>query len=221
MNKRRKFLAAAVLILGAQLAASLTLSRKEYLPSPPPLSEFPWTLGEWQRAEDQILEAGVLEMLAPDDFLHRLYLSPRYPAGVGLFMVYYKTQHRASNAHDPKVCLPGSGWNPLNSKVIDVPVPESGVTVPVNYYVIAKGPARALVLYWYQTHKRAFAREQGSRLQRILDTVAEQRTDIALVRVVVPILGPGPEAAEEAGIRFIQQSYPIIMRQFPPKDDLQ
>jgi len=219
MSRKRKIVSLAVLIVGLQLAASFALSRKEYLPSPRPLAEFPWEMGEWRRVEDQILEPGVLEMLAPDDFLNRVYVSPQHPAGVSLFMVYYKTQHRASNAHDPKVCLPGAGWNPLDSKVIDVSLPEAGVTLPVNHYLVAKGSTQALVLYWYETHKRAFAREQWTRLQRILDTVAENRTDIALVRLVVPIVDNNTAAAAEAGIRFIRQSYPYIRRQFPPKDN--
>ncbi len=219
MNRKRKFLLAGAVILGLQFTGSFALSRKEYLPSPRPLAEFPWEFGEWRRVEDQILEPGVLEMLAPDDFLNRVYVSPQQPAGVSLFMVYYKTQHRAANAHDPKVCLPGAGWNPLDSKVIDVPLGENGAAIPVNHYVVAKGSSQALVLYWYQTHKRAFAREQWTRLQRILDTVAENRTDIALVRLVVPIVDNNAAAAAETGIRFIRQSYPYIRRQFPPKDD--
>lgn len=219
MTRKRKILFLGALILGVQLASALALSRKEYLPSPRPLAEFPWEIGEWRRVEDQILEPGVLEMLAPDDFLNRLYVSPQYPAGVSLFMVYYKTQHRASNAHDPKVCLPGAGWNPLDSKVIDVSLPDNGATIPVNHYLVAKGSTQALVLYWYETHKRSFAREQWTRLQRILDTVAENRTDIALVRLVVPIVDNNTAAAAEAGIRFIRASYPDIRRQFPPKNN--
>jgi EpsI family protein len=213
----RRILLAAVAVLAAQFALSRTLSRTEYLPSPPPLDQFPWTLGEWSRVKDEFMEPGVLEMLSPDDSLNRTYVNASRAVEVNLFMAYYKTQHRAANAHDPKVCLPGSGWNPLISKVVEISVPARAAPVPVNYYVVGKGSGLSLVLYWYQTYKRAFAREQAARLQRIWDTVTENRTDIALVRIVVPVFKENLDAATAAGTEFMQLAYPYILRQFPPK----
>jgi len=213
----RKILVGAIAVLAVQFALSRALSRTEYLPSPPPLDQFPWRLGEWSRVKDELMEPGVLEMLAPDDSLNRTYVHAGRAAEVNLFMAYYKTQHRAANAHDPKVCLPGSGWNPLVSKVVEIPVPGSATPIPVNYYVVAKGEGRSLVLYWYQTYKRAFAREQAARVQRILDTVAENRTDIALVRVVVPVIKEDLDEATAMGTEFIRLAYPYIQRQFPPR----
>lgn len=213
----RNILLAAIAVLAIQFAVSRALSRTEYLPSPPPLDQFPATLGEWTRVKDEVMEPGVLEMLAPDDSLNRTYIHANRTAEVNFFMAYYKTQHRAANAHDPKVCLPGSGWNPIISKVVELSVPGSAAPVPVNYYVVAKGEGRNLVLYWYQTYKRAFAREQAARIQRVLDTVAENRTDIALVRVVVPVVKEDLDAATAMGTEFIRLAYPYILRQFPPK----
>jgi EpsI family protein len=208
---RRTLLASGVTLLSAQGVASLALSRSEYLPSPPPLSELPSQVGNWTRTADVEVDPAALEMLAPDDVLHRDYIDQdRTP--LNLFIGYYKTQHRARNAHDPKVCLPGSGWNPLESKVIQVPVPDTE-PIPVNYYVVQKQDQQNVVLYWYQNHNRAVAQEQLLRFDRLLSTLRENRTDMAFVRVIVP--ATNLRTAAQKAMEFIAAFHPGLMRQFP------
>jgi EpsI family protein len=207
---------AGIGILAIQGMLMLALSRTEYLPSPPPLRDFPSSIGQWEAAGDIALEPEVLEMLTPDDTLNRNYANNGRTADLNLFVAYYKTQHKAGQAHDPKVCLPGSGWNPVISKTIEIPVVDLNTSFPANYYVIAKDPHQAIVVYWYQSYNHVVAQEQILKLDRVIDTLKTHRTDMALVRIVVPVgAGEMPTAADRA-IRFAQSIYPLLLRQFPP-----
>jgi hypothetical protein len=71
-------------------------------------------------------------------------------------------------------------------------------------------------LYWYQTHKRAIARGEELRFFRVVDTVADHRSDMALVRIVVPVLKGSRDHAARIAKVLIQSSYPHILMYFPP-----
>lgn len=216
MTPRNKFIAVAGgLILAVQAVASFTLHRDSFLPSPPPLMNFPLRLGDWAQIHDWTLEPEVLEMLSPDDTLTREYELSGSPRRASLFVAYYKTQLRAKQAHDPKVCLPGNGWNPVESRVIDVRTPASSSTFPANYYRIQKGRDEAVVLYWFQTHKAVYTFEQQLRAHRVLDAIVDNRTDMALVRVMVPVEEGAVEAADARALQFAQLAYPSMLPYFP------
>jgi EpsI family protein len=200
-------------ILGLQLAATNALSRSEYLPSPPPLDQQLRTIGPWVATGDTPVEQNVLEVLGPDDILDRRFLNTESKSQLGLLIAYYRTQHRAKNAHDPKVCLPGSGWNPVESRPLSIPVPGQQA-IAANYYVVSKPPHESVVVYWYQTHRATFATDQTLHFRRILDTVIENRTDMALVRIMVPVVQDRNAAAREA-VAFVQSLQPHLQRQFP------
>jgi EpsI family protein len=154
-------------------------------------------------------------MLGPDDFLNRNYRFTDRNLEGNLFIAYYKTQHGVKTVHDPKVCLPASGWNPKASETINVPVSPSGGTIPANYYLIAKGSVQSVVLYWFQSHKRVVAQEQILHFDRIIDTIVDNRTDMAMIRIVVPVRGDAIAEAKDAAIRFATLIYPQARKQFP------
>jgi EpsI family protein len=202
-------------ILAIQGVLMFALSRPENLPSPPPLADFPSSIGRWEAAGENILEPDVIEMLTPDDVLNRDYIDADQTATVSLFIAYYKTQLKAAHAHDPKVCLPGSGWNPVVSKTIEIPAGESNPSFLVNYYVIAKEPLKAVVVYWYQIYDRVVAQEQVLRLNRVFDALRVHRTDMALVRIVVPVEPGDLDLATSRASLFAESIYPLLRRQFP------
>lgn len=216
MTRQMMIAGSALLILTAQAALTHKLSRVEYLPTPGPLNEnIPVTIGDWGRLQDGVLDPEAYEMLAPDDVLNRTYRHVAGGTDLSLFIGYYRTQLRAKNAHDPKVCLPGAGWNPIVSKQVSVPIAERSEPINVNYYVVAKGGEQALVLYWFQNHKTAYATEQGLRFSRVLDNLMENRTDMALVRIVIPSSKIGLDAATESASQFVSRLYPSLTKQFP------
>lgn len=227
MSKRgaRGLWIAGLVILLLQALATVGFARREYHPNPAPLTLFPRSLGVWDRSSDGVLDPDAYAMLSPDDILNRSYESSSGADGLSLFVAYYKTQLRAKNAHDPKVCLPGSGWEPQDSTTIlldadgDGPASTSSSPIEANRYVIRKGDVQAVVVYWFQTHRAAVASEQTLRLHRLIDAVKESRTDMALVRIVAPVGEQGIDAATKNATRFARLAYPYLRGQFPPRSD--
>ena len=101
-----------------------------------------------------------------------------------------------------------------------MPIVAAGLPneISVNRYVIQKGLDRQLVLYWYQSHGRVIANEYWSKFYLIRDAVALNRTDAALVRVIVPIApnSDGASArAEQQAVEFVQKLYPVLPAYLP------
>ncbi len=223
MIRRNGILAVIVLIFAVQAISSRVLRREPFLPSPPPLSSLSPQLGDWQERVEETVSPETLTMLGPDDYLARQYQAPGKPAGAEIFVAYYKTQLQSKNAHDPKVCLPGAGWNPVESRLAQVTMPNSGFTFPVNYYRIKKDGSEQVVLYWFQTPKGVYTFEQQLRAHRVIDAILDNRTDMALVRIIVPVnQGPAGEpavsAADADAIQLAQSVYTSMLPHFPPTE---
>jgi len=204
-------LAGGLAVLVFQGVATLALTRSEYLPIPPPLTSLPETAEAWSHRGDTEIDEQSLKMLGPDDYLSRTYASSE--GQINLFVAYYKTRHRARNAHDPKVCLPGSGWNSLESRMIDFPVRDGAAPVSANYYLVEKNNVQAVVVYWYQTYKATVAQESMVHLNRVLQSLRDKRTDVAFVRIVVPVMTSAPAARDQA-ISFARSFQPQLMQYF-------
>ena len=100
---------------------------------------------------------------------------------------YYDSQTQGRTIHSPKNCLPGSGWEALESEMATVETPNGPVSV--NRYLLQNEDVRALVLYWYQGRGRVQANEYLVKWDLLRDAVLRQRSDEALVRIVVPLSG--------------------------------
>jgi EpsI family protein len=217
--RRNGLLAALVLILAVQAIVSRVFRRQPFLPSPPPLANLPLQIGQWERLAEETVPSDTLAMLGPDDYLARLYRFPgQAEHEAEIFVAYYKTQLQAKNAHDPKVCLPGVGWNPVESHVSRVTLPDSGFSFPVNYYRVKKDESEEVVLYWFQTPKGVYTFEQQLRVHRVIDAILENRTDMALVRIIVPVNGQSLSAADASAFRLAQLVYPSMLPYFPPTE---
>jgi EpsI family protein len=140
------------------------------------------------------------------DYLFRTYTAPhaegaeddsvsRAPSFT-VYVGYYAGQTQGKTIHSPKNCLPGSGWEALGSEVATVDPP--GGPVGVNRYLLKNGDARALVLYWYQGRGRVQASEYLVKWDLLRDAALRHRSDEALVRIVVPIVGPEEDSFELA-----------------------
>lgn len=212
---RHTLLFAAIGILTLQGLVAFSLSLTEYVPGPPPLTKFPDAINQWTANGDIPMDPAAYEMLSPDDYLNRIYRNQRAQTDLGLFIAYYKSQRRAKGAHDPKVCLPGSGWNPVSSGVIQFTAGETAVSA--NHLVISKESATDIVVYWYQTQRASLTGVEGLHFSRLLQTFGENRTDMALVRIVVPVQHGSIANADAYALTFAEAAYPSIMNQFPTR----
>ena len=88
----------------------------------------------------------------------------------------------------------------------------------VNRYVVQKGIDRQLVIYWYQSHGRVVASEYWSKFYLVADAVRLNRTDGAIVRIIVPIAGESAGAeqkAENTAVSFAKELLPKLQPFLP------
>lgn len=183
---------------------------------------FPLEIGEWRCNGKQQLDADTLENLGATDYLICDYLSEGH-GHVGLYIGYHATQVREegggsgeNSIHPPAHCLPGSGWDIIDSRSVLVDLPGlPGQQTRVKRLVIAKGKERQLVYYWYQSQGRVIAEDWEKVLYVGLDRATKGRTDGALVRFTVPILRNDEGRADRAFEAFGRQVAQILRPYVP------
>jgi len=202
-----------VLLLAGTGAFLQARHKSEIVPQGEPVKNFPIQVGDWT-GHEQSIDAEVLSVLGPGDFLSRIYSHVGQPY-IGLFLGYFPSQRTGDTIHSPKNCLPGSGWTPTESSRIMLPVPSGG-SIPVNRYIIQKGMERQVVIYWYQAHGRSVDSEYWARFYLVADAIRMNRTDAALVRIVTPIAsGENQQSAELRAVQFAQQIAPSLSKYVP------
>lgn len=157
------------------------------------LKGFPQLLGQWnQRGVDTQLDEETMKVLRATDYLMREY---RRGDGLvaNLYVGYYATQRDGATYHSPLNCLPGSGWNMIEPGRITITRPD-GSSFEANRYVIQNGSQRLAMVYWYQGRGRAVASEYWGKVYTVIDSVRLRRSDAALVRITVPIVGSETDA---------------------------
>ena len=202
------------LLLIAQAALLYSSIRPEAVPPGRPLAEFPRTLGSWQLLHEGVVEPEVEEVLKADDLLTRQYVNPQAARAADLFIAAFRSQRNGKAPHSPKNCLPGNGWTPLASGEMQIDV-GAAAPIPVNRYIIEHGESRSLVLYWYQSRDRAVASEYKAKFWVVADAIRLNRTDTALIRVIVPVLNQDQASAERTAVGFVQAFYHTV-REFLP-----
>ena len=214
MKSRAARVLSAVLIIQAGLLYGF--NRAEITPAHKPLAEAPYMFGSWAQISETAIEKDVQDVLKADDLLNRTYASADHRAPANLFVAFFKSQRTGQAPHSPKNCLPGSGWVPSQSDTVKIDVPGRPEPVEANRYVVARGDAKSLVLYWYQSRDRVVASEYTAKFYVMADAIRYNRTDTALVRVVVP-MGQGVDdaAAETAAFDFVRQMYKPLRQHFP------
>jgi EpsI family protein len=202
------------LVLIAQAAAFYGFSRREFVPVNRPLAEVPATMGAWNKVSEGVIEPEIQDILKADDLLTRTYASNSYNIPAHLFVAFFRSQRTGQAPHSPKNCLPGNGWVPTVNDVIHIPI-EGRPSLEVNRFIVAKGDQKSVVLYWYQSRDRVVASEYTAKFYVLADALRYNRTDTALVKVVVPVIEGQPEKSEKAAIEFVQALFQPLRQHFP------
>jgi EpsI family protein len=183
-------------------------------PAKPDLESFPAQVGSWARTGELPVEAGTLAQLGADRVMNSMYTERPNGESANLFVAWFQSQRAgASQPHSPQVCLPASGWVPESNRTIDIGT--SAGTITVNRYVIAYGPQRAVVLYWYQTPRRVVAGEWAAKFWLMMDALRDRRTDTSLVRVTTWVNGTDVAAATTAATDISKRIYPLLRETLP------
>lgn len=200
----RFFATAGILLAGFVLLHGV--SHGEPVPLRQPLGQLPMAMDGWL-GQDDPLEARIVSALGVSDYVSRGYISGGGPP-VGLYVGYYQSQRTGETIHSPKNCLPGAGWEPVRGGRLTIPMPAAPAIV-VNEFLVEKGPAQYLVLYWYQAHGRVIASEYSGKAWLVFDAITRNRTDAALVRVLTSTTN-GEEQARVRVVQFVQGLYPRL-----------
>ena len=158
-----------------------------------------------------VVDKETMEILQADDTLTRQYSNGSI--GLDFFVAGFLSQRTGKAPHSPKNCLPGSGWQPLADREELVNLGDRSISV--NRYVIAHGDSRQLVYYWYQSRDRSVAGEFKAKFWVVADAIRYNRTDTALVRVIVPLIDKNEALADQQIKEFIKTVYPTLLHYLP------
>jgi EpsI family protein len=212
MRKERSIAVAVFLVAQAGLAYSI--GRVERIPSPPDLAHFPSQFQFWKLLGEEPVAGDVQDQLRADRILSRNYAHLPDGRFVNLFTAWFESQLAgARQPHSPKVCLPGSGWTSIATD--ELRIETAAGPISVNRYIVSKAGLRAIVLYWYQTPQRVIAGEWAAKVWTVYDALRENRSDVALVRIVVWCDGAGDGEAKSTAALFAQDAYPLLRDRLP------
>ena len=176
-NRLPFYLTCAVLV--ATWAFAGYSERNPPRPLARPLDKIPNQLAGWTGTDDSPLAPRILRSLDATAVLSRTYR--RMDRGVTLFVAYYAKQKAGESMHSPKYCLPGGGWEPLETSMVVVPTGNGGASI--NKYVLQMGGVRTLVLYWYQSPGRVIASEYAGKTLLFWDGLTRRRSGGSIVRL--------------------------------------
>jgi EpsI family protein len=203
-------------LFGLLIAASLGMSAMGHGRQVPPrksLTQMPLYVGGWLGQELPDLPRAQERVLRADDYLLRDYV--RNGLSVGLFIAYYRQQRSGDALHSPQNCLPGSGWAPVSSSVIRIPLEGApNGSFKANDYIVAKDSTNAEVIYWYQSAGRRFASEYVGKIYLVWDGITENRTDGALIRITGPYVA-GDARVHQAMVEFAEDLSRVLPNFLP------
>lgn len=206
-----RLVTAFLLIQTAVLYSSI---RKEYIPPSRPLAEVPRELGSWKMVSEGYVDPETQEVLKADDLLSRVYANPLTNTQATLFVAAFHSQRNGKAPHSPKNCMPGAGWTQMSSEAFPIQLdPERSIVV--NRYVIVHAEQKELVLYWYQSRDRVVADEFKAKFWVVADAMRLNRTDTALVRVIVDVNNNNVDAATVVAGDFVRSLFGPLRRYLP------
>lgn len=186
---------ASIAILALATVAATAMPRRAEVPQArKDFSEFPMTLAEWE-GRPEVMEQVYVDALKFTDYSLANYADDTGHT-VNFYAAYYASQRKGESVHSPRSCLPGGGWEieSLSQRNIDG-VTVSGVPLRVNRVLISYGDQKQLVYYWFQQRGRVITNEYRVKWDMLVDAITRNRTDGALVRLVIP-MRDGQDVAE-------------------------
>jgi exosortase D (VPLPA-CTERM-specific) len=209
---RNPLIACLIFLCLGGLSVYFVAGRTEIVPDRTQFVEFPQHIGDWH-GQPALLDLATEKALGLDDYILSDYSRPDGKM-VNLYVAYYASQRKGESPHSPVVCIPGGGWAITNLNEINYVT--GGEAQPLNRVIIAKGPIREIVYYWFDERGRQIANEWAAKFYLLADAIMKNRTDGALVRLTTQVL-PG-ETDEDADRRlrtFMQAAVPRLAEYLP------
>ena len=140
----------------------------------------PLSLDGWIGRDAPPLDPDVARVLAADQYVHRYYgkASDRVETDIA----YYGRPQAGAAMHSPLNCLPGNGWQVIESRTMRLGTGADATRV--RRLVVDRKGYRLVMAYWFQNRGAAIATEYRQRLRLLTDGLRGKPTDAALVRVM-------------------------------------
>jgi len=194
----RAFIAATAIVAAGAILEYTIPERPEVLPARQQFVDFPLHIGEWNGRKSS-LDPDMLALLALDDYVLVDYSGASTPDPVNFYVAYYQSQKNGMSIHSPARCIPGGGWTMLSFQRHQLQASAGAAGGwPVNRVLIEQGNQRALVYYWFQERHRRLTSEYLARWYLFWDSLHLNRTDGALVRLVLPLRKDSDLASADA-----------------------
>jgi len=189
---------ATTALLAVAWVTSLTLpDRAEAIPHRNTFATYANVIGSWtghRQAMDQIY----LDTLMLDDYLLSDY-TRNDSRPVNFYIAWYDSQRAGRSAHSPRSCLPAGGWQIQSLTQRALPGIRAGrEPLRVNRVLIQQGTQQQLVYYWFQQRGRVITNEYVAKWYLFWDALTRNRTDGALVRLIVALPPGTPTATGDA-----------------------
>lgn len=199
------------------------MAREAVVPQREPFSEIPLQLGDWSCSGRGTVDAEVWDELGATDLFICTFQRDAPTANVSVYVGYHATQIREEGGgsdentiHPPAHCLPGSGWDIIDNRTVALDIaglPQPNATA--KRLIVARGEARRLVYYWYQSRGRVISEDWQKILYVGFDRATRGRTDGSLVRFMVPIKRGDVERAEEEFRSIAELVIPDLSKYVP------
>jgi EpsI family protein len=212
MSFKRTIIASGLMLL--TMLSVAYFKRVEDVPLKKPFAQFPMQIGEWVGAEEHF-DDKVYEVLGVDDSILGNY---RTADGrrVQLYVGFYQSQREGDLIHSPRNCMPGAGWNIVESAIEELDDPGNAPSkVGVNKLILQKGSEKQMVLYWYQSQGRFVASEYMQKVYLVTDSITRHRTDGSFVRLIAPVRDGDEESALKTIKGFAHSLVPVLHEFIP------
>ena len=234
--KKWPFLIAIFLLIGT-FGLIQSFSKNEQLMSNKAFEQFPLNLADEWKGRELGLDEKVLDVLKLSDYMMRVYvrvvpqggkeaeltendaptskmMSGRGNLPVWLYVGFYQSQRTGATYHSPKNCLPGAGWQFMESDFITLTMPDQ-TSITVNKVLIQKGLDKQVILYWYHDRGRVIASEYWAKGYLVWDAMTKNRSDGSLVRISVHVKDGTVQEAFDQGVEFLRDLWPILLEYMP------
>lgn len=210
MTFKRTIAFAAVLLF--TLLITEFASRSERVEPKRSFDDFPRTIGKWQ-GRKQRFDPEIYNILGVDDSVLMNFSSPDN-RHVNLYVGFYQSQKEGDLIHSPKNCMPGAGWNIVNTRIETVGLADPRNPRKVIFLELKKGSEKQLMLYWFQSRGRIISSEYWQKIWLVIDSITKRRTDGSFVRLISPVAGSETQTLETLKA-FARQIYPYLNEYIP------
>ncbi len=207
----------AILFIAANSYAYNNLAQGDTIPPREMFADLSNDLDGWRCLGRNKMEQDVLDNLGVTDYIICRFANDETNQFVDFYAGYHEKQERSDSGkttliHPPEHCLPGSGWDIIETTIVPV---DFGIAGDAKRVIIAKGDHRNLVYFWYQSRGHVIGTNLGRLQHLFFDRALRNRTDGSLLRFTMPIHRGDFDEADETFRAFASKIAPDLPRFIP------